>query len=63
MKFKNIGMADRILRLVVGAAIVVAGIVFQNWLGLIGLIPILTAVVGICPAYLPFRFTTAKKEG
>jgi len=59
----NIGTVDRIVRLVVGLGILGAGYYFKNWWGLLGLIPILTATVRICPAYLPFGFSTcaAKK--
>jgi hypothetical protein len=61
-KFQNVGSVDRIIRLIAGAAIIIAGIVFQNWLGALGIIPILTSVVGICPAYLPFRINTTGKK-
>ncbi len=49
---KNIGMIDRVLRIVVGAVLI--ALVFvgpQTMLGWIGLIPIATAFVGFCPAY------------
>jgi hypothetical protein len=60
----NIGSADRIVRIVAGLAILGAGYYFKNWWGLVGLLPILTAVVRFCPAYLPFGINTcaAKKE-
>jgi type IV secretory pathway TrbD component len=60
-KFKNVGSVDRVVRIVIGVAIAVLGIVFQTWLGLIAIIPVATAFVGICPLYLPFRISTAKK--
>ena len=60
-KFKNIGGVDRGIRITIGAVIAILGIVFQSWLGLIAIIPIATAFVGICPLYLPFRISTAKK--
>ncbi len=59
---KNIGSVDRIIRIALGAAILIAGVVFKSWLGLIGLIPLATAAVGTCPVYLPFGISTAKKS-
>ena len=60
----NIGSLDRILRIVAGLAILGTGYYFKSWWGLVGLGPILTAVVRFCPAYLPFGFNTcaAKKD-
>jgi hypothetical protein len=54
----NIGTLDRIVRLILGCAILGAGYYYKSWFGLIGLLPILTAVVRFCPAYLPFGFNT-----
>ncbi len=61
LRFKNVGTVDSIVRIVAGAAIIIAGIVFQNWLGALGIIPILTATIGVCPAYIPFKINTARK--
>ncbi len=47
----NVGMADKVVRLVVGAAIIAAGVYFQSWWGAIGAVPILTALMGRCPPY------------
>jgi hypothetical protein len=57
----NVGTTDKIIRLVLGAAIIGAGVYYQNWLGAIGLVPIGTALIGWCPAYLPFGISTCKK--
>lgn len=59
----NIGSADRVVRVVVGLVILVVGIFCRSWWGLIGLIPLLTAVVRYCPLYVPFGITTCKTEG
>jgi hypothetical protein len=56
----NMGKTDRIIRTVLGAAVVIAGIYFQSWWGAIGLIPLGTAAIGWCPAYLPFGISTRK---
>lgn len=58
----NIGTTDKVIRLIVGAVIVGAGVYYQNWLGAIGLVPILTALVGFCPAYTLLGTSTCKKE-
>jgi hypothetical protein len=47
----NIGPADRIIRLVIGCALLGAGYYFKSWWGLIGLMPILTATFRFCPLY------------
>lgn len=58
----NVGTVDRIIRIVVGLVIAAAGIYFRNWLGLIAIIPFATAVVGVCPLYLPFGISTRRKD-
>ncbi len=58
---KNMGTVDRSIRAVVGLALI--SIVFvgpQTPWGWLGLIPLATSVMGICPAYLPFGFKTCK---
>lgn len=54
----NVGGIDRTLRIIVGLALLGAGYYYKNWWGLIGLVPILTALVRFCPAYLPFGLST-----
>jgi len=48
----NVGTIDRVLRIVVGLGLL--SLVFlgpkTNW-GWIGVVPLLTALVGYCPAY------------
>lgn len=57
---RNIGTADKIARVLIGLAILVLGIAFKSWWGVIGVLPVLTAFVGICPAYLPFGISTCR---
>ncbi|MBI2497125.1 MAG: DUF2892 domain-containing protein [Opitutae bacterium] len=54
----NVGGIDRILRFIIGLVLLGAGLWFKSWWGLIGLLPILTAVFRFCPAYLPFGLST-----
>jgi hypothetical protein len=58
----NIGNIDRVIRFVAGAALLATGYYYRNWWGLIGLLPILTALVRFCPAYLPFGLSTCPRE-
>lgn len=58
---KNMGSADRIIRIVLGLLIGAAGIYFKSWWGLIGIIPLLTAFISWCPLYAPFGLSTRKK--
>jgi hypothetical protein len=55
---QNVGGIDRILRIVLGLALLGAGLAFKSWWGLVGLGPLLTAAIGWCPAYLPFGLNT-----
>jgi hypothetical protein len=62
---KNVGGADKVLRIVVGLALLSLIFILQGdarWWGLIGLVPLGTALIGWCPAYAPFGINTAKKE-
>ena len=58
----NMGSADRVIRAIVGLVIFAVGWHYHSWWGLIGILPILTAVVRFCPGYLPFGISTCKSE-
>jgi len=55
----NVGTVDRVLRIVVGGALVAAAAlgVMPVW-AWIGLVPLATGVFRFCPAYLPFGIST-----
>lgn len=58
---KNMGNADRLIRALVG--LVLLALVFvgpQTPWGWIGLVPLLTAALGNCPAYSIFGIKTCK---
>jgi hypothetical protein len=51
---RNIERADRILRTVLGAALLAAVVLVPSgwrWLGLLGLLPLATGLAGWCPLY------------
>jgi len=52
---KNLGTIDRALRIVVGLGLIGATVAgyLPVW-GWIGVVPLATAAIGCCPAYLPF---------
>ena len=50
----NVGSVDRLGRVLIGLALL--GLLFEKgdpfqWLGLIGIIPLLTGITGFCPFY------------
>ena len=59
---KNVGGIDRIIRIVVGLVVIGWGVYAQNWLGAIGIVPLLTGFIRWCPAYLPFGFKTCHTD-
>ena len=58
---KNVGSADRNIRIGLGIAIIVVGVALQSWWGLIGIVPLLTAGLNFCPLYTIFGISTNKK--
>ena len=58
---KNVGSADRMIRIILGIAIGAWGLWAQNWWGLVAIVPLGTALIGWCPAYFPFKISTSKQ--
>ncbi len=58
----NVGSTDRFVRVVVGVAIIGAGIYFQNWWGAVGIILVTTGMVRYCPTYSLINITTVAKN-
>lgn len=61
---RNEGTADRALRVLLGLGLL--SLVFvgpQTPLGWIGVVPLLTGTVGMCPLYRLFGINTCGKEG
>ena len=58
----NIGTTDKTVRVIIGLIIIVLGFYFKSWWGAVGLLPIITGLIGWCPAYLPFGISTCKTK-
>jgi len=64
---RNMGIADRIIRIVLAAVVAVlyftknlspvAGII----LGILAIVFVVTGIIGVCPLYLPFGISTKRK--
>jgi hypothetical protein len=59
---KNVGSLDKTLRIIAALVIFALGYYYQSWWGLVGLLPLLTAFAGVCPAYLPCSISTKKED-
>ena len=62
---ENVGTIDRAIRIVIGLALL-SMLIFAGsewkWLGLIGLVPLITALAGRCPAYSMMGIKTCAKS-
>lgn len=60
----NIGTIDRVIRIMIGLVLIAYAIPLGlphtgwNWTGWIGVIPILTAIFGVCPLYRVLGIST-----
>lgn len=60
---KNVGGVDRILRIVVGLALIAAAATGAIGLwGYIGVVPLLTGLIGWCPPYAILGFNTCSMK-
>jgi Protein of unknown function (DUF2892) len=63
---RNVGSIDRVLRIIVGLVLIAYAIPIGfaatgwNWVGWIGIVPILTAALGNCPAYSILGLSSCK---
>jgi hypothetical protein len=61
---RNAGSLDRAIRILLGVGLL--AIVFvgpRSWIGLIGLVPLLTGVFGFCPLYRIVGVQTCSNHG
>jgi membrane-bound ClpP family serine protease len=59
---KNVGGFDRIARIVLGIVLIALTLMgtIGTW-GWIGVVPLLTGLFQVCPAYMPFKMSTNKE--
>lgn len=61
---KNIGSIDKLIRIIAGIVLLVFALIDpqNNLWGFIGILPLVTSFVGVCPAYLPFGLSTLRSK-
>jgi hypothetical protein len=59
---RNVGPVDRIIRLILGAVIILVGAIFNSWWGLIGVAVFLTGIIGWCGFYILLGINTCKTK-
>lgn len=61
----NVGGVDRVLRIIVGIALIAVALFSQHeyavW-GWVGIVPLATGIIRWCPAYLPLGIKTCKTD-
>jgi len=61
---QNVGSMERGIRIILGLAIIGAGVMYSNWWGAVGAVPLLTGLIGWCPPYAIMGINTCKaKQG
>lgn len=57
----NVGVADKVVRIIVGVGLLSLVFVLESnvrWLGLIGIVPLATGLIGYCPLYTVLGLNT-----
>lgn len=57
---QNVGTIDKVIRIILAIIIGALGYYYQSWWGLVALVPLVTAFVGVCPAWSIFGISTKK---
>lgn len=55
------GKADRIIRGIIGLILLTIALVYHTWWGAIGIIPLVTALIGFCPMYVIFGIKSCRE--
>ena len=61
----NIGVVDKVVRIVVGVGLLSLILVLEGnvrWLGLIGIVPLVTGLIGYCPLYSVLGLSTCSMK-
>ena len=60
---RNVHTVDKIIRIIVGLILLSLCILGpKSWWGLLGLIPLITGIIGNCPIYSIFGFSTCSSQ-
>lgn len=54
----NVGPIDRLLRVLLGGGLIAYAVLGKAAWAYLGIVPLLTAVVGYCPVYSLFKFSS-----
>ena len=55
---RNVGSIDQAIRMIAGVLMLWAGIHWNTWLGMLGMIPLLTGLFSWCPVYALLDLTS-----
>ncbi len=58
----NVGKYERVIRIVAGLVIMAWGVYAKNWWGAVGVVPLLTGLIGWCPPYAMFGINTCSTK-
>lgn len=64
MNHKNVGDVDRVVRIIIAVVLFSLFLILPGnlkWFGLLGLLPLFTALVRVCPLYSVLHISTNKK--
>ena len=56
----NVGGIDKILRISAGAIVILLGLIYSSWWGLVGVVLLATGFLNFCPVYTLFKFSSRK---
>lgn len=62
---KNVGKVDKWIRIIFGIALLSLIYIIKGnwrWLGLLGLIPLITGIMNYCPLYAALGISTNKEQ-
>jgi hypothetical protein len=59
---RNVGRADRGLRLIIGLVVLITGYFYESYWGLLGLVPLVSGGMGWCPLYAILGMNSCRTE-
>lgn len=61
MKY-NVGKTEQIFRVIIGLIIIILGLYYKNWWGIVGILPIITGLSRYCPISALLGISTYHKK-